>query len=49
MQNPPGQRILRIGFGSDDITKLVIGLLIILVSWIMNEGRELQEEQQYTV
>jgi hypothetical protein len=30
-------------------TPLFIGLLIIFVSWIMDEGRKLQEEQELTV
>ena len=49
LNNPPGQRQLAIGLSSNDLTKLVIGLLIILISWIMDKGREIQDEQQYTI
>jgi hypothetical protein len=36
-----------IGFG--DLTKPAIGLLIILIAWIMDEGRKIKEEQELTV
>lgn len=36
------------GFNPDPL-KLVVGLLIILVAWIMDEGRKIQEEQELTV
>ncbi|MEI9863261.1 MAG: DUF2975 domain-containing protein [Limisphaerales bacterium] len=29
--------------------QLVLGLLIILIAWIMDEGRKIQEEQELTV
>src|SRR5450631_4020239 len=29
--------------------QLVVGLLVILISWIMDEGRKIQEEQELTV
>jgi hypothetical protein len=32
-----------------DFTKLAIGFLIILIAWIMDEGRKIQEEQELTV
>jgi hypothetical protein len=42
-----GSRALMIGF--DDFTKLAIGFLVILIAWIMDEGRKIQEEQELTV
>jgi len=47
--NPPGQRILEIGFSSTDFTALVIGSIILVISWVMDEGRELHEDQALTV
>jgi hypothetical protein len=35
--------------GLHDFTKLAIGFLIILIAWIMDEGRKIQEEQELTV
>ena len=46
---PPGQRTLSVVFSSDDVAQLVIGMMVIVVSWIMDIGRELHEEQQLTV
>jgi hypothetical protein len=40
-------RAVLIGVG--DFAKLAVGLLIILVAWIMDEGRKIQEEQELTV
>jgi hypothetical protein len=40
-------RAVTIGFG--DFTKPAIGLLIILIAWIMDEGRKIQEEQELTI
>jgi hypothetical protein len=31
------------------VNLLVLGLLILLISWIMDEGRKIQEEQELTV
>jgi len=42
-----GSRALMIGF--DDFTKVAIGFLVILIAWIMDEGRKIQEEQALTV
>ena len=35
--------------GVDDFAKLAIGLLVILIALIMDEGRKIQEEQELTV
>lgn len=47
--NPPGQRILRVGFGSVDITALMVGLIVLVISWVMEEGRKLDEERSLTI
>jgi hypothetical protein len=31
------------------LDRLGIGLLILLIAWIMDEGRKIQEEQELTV
>lgn len=49
LHNPPGQRIIRLGLSSDDITILLIGIVVVLIAWVMEEGRKLQEEQRLTV
>ena len=47
--NPPGQRALVAQFGIMDATNLIIGAVILLISWVMNEGRKLEDDQAYTV
>lgn len=49
LQNPPGQRMLTFGLNSDNITVLLFGGVVVLITWVMDEGRKLQEEQRLTV
>ncbi|MCG8543216.1 MAG: DUF2975 domain-containing protein [Alphaproteobacteria bacterium] len=49
MGNPPGQRMLSVSFGSSEATTLFIGCVFLVISWIMDEGRELAEEQAQIV
>ena len=49
LHHPPGQRILHIGLGSPDITALLVGFVLAVIAWVMEEGRKLQEEQDYIV
>ncbi len=48
-RNPPGQRVISIGFGTHELTLLAIGLTILLVSWIFAEAAKLHEEQAATI
>ncbi|NNE83230.1 MAG: DUF2975 domain-containing protein [Alphaproteobacteria bacterium] len=47
--NPPGQRVLSAQFGVLDIATLLIGGVVLLISWVMNEGRKLEDEIAHTV
>jgi DUF2975 family protein len=47
--NPPGQRVLIAQFELPDMSALIIGAIVVLVSWIMDEGRKLEDEQAQTV
>ncbi|OIQ50990.1 hypothetical protein BerOc1_02935 [Pseudodesulfovibrio hydrargyri] len=49
MRNPPGERLISISLESGDIRDLLIAGIIILVSWIMDEGRKLRETDELTV
>ncbi len=49
MSNPPGSRMISISLGTPQFSLLIIGSIIILISWIMDEGRKMQEEQAATV
>lgn len=47
--NPPGQHVITLSLSSGMVTQVIIGLIIILVSKIMDEGRKLSEEQAYVI
>lgn len=47
--NRPGERTITISVGLEQLNLLLIGAMIILVSWIMDEARKLQEEQLATI
>lgn len=49
MDAPKGGHIISIGAGSPEITTLIIAGIAWLVSWIMEEGRKLEEETALTV
>jgi hypothetical protein len=49
IHHPPGQRILSITLGSPDLTVLLIGCILAVIAWVMEEGRTLQEEQELTI
>lgn len=45
----PGRHLVSIGFGNHDFTNWIVALVVIVASWIMEEGRKLEEEQALTV
>ncbi|MBS0626092.1 MAG: DUF2975 domain-containing protein [Verrucomicrobia bacterium] len=47
--NPPGQRTLTIALGSEELKFIGFALFIILISYIMEIGTSLQEEQNNTI
>lgn len=47
--NPAGQRFIALGADEADISLVVVGIMVIIISRIMDEGRKIQEEQQYTI
>ncbi|MEN6438616.1 MAG: DUF2975 domain-containing protein [Syntrophobacter sp.] len=49
LHHPPGQRLLVIGLRSMDITALLVGFVLAVIAWVMEEGRKLQEEQDLTI
>ena len=49
MNNPPGQRMLTFGVSSDDVTLFVIAAIVLMLAWVMDEGRQQAEEQALTV
>jgi hypothetical protein len=49
LHNPPGHRIFTLGIGSPDLTALLLGCILAVIAWVMEEGRKLQEDQDFTV
>lgn len=49
MNNPAGERFISIGINDTNITTVVVGMMILIVSRIMDEGRKIQDEQTLTV
>ena len=49
MGNPPGQRVVSVGFSSQEITTLVVAGIFCIIAWVMDEGRIITEEQKLTV
>jgi hypothetical protein len=45
LDNPPGRRMLVIGLDSGDFTGLFVGAVVLIISWVMDEARKIQEEQ----
>lgn len=48
-QNPHGHRFASISFSNNNLTTLIIALIIILISWVMAEGCKLNDEQKYII
>jgi hypothetical protein len=48
-RNPPGKRMISIGFGTHELTLLTMGLAILLISWILAEAAKMHEEQAATI
>ena len=47
--NQPGDRQLVVQFSSTDIATLVIGSIVLVISWVMSEACKLNDEQAFTV
>ena len=44
-ENPSGKRMIALWFSSGDFTPLVLGMVVLFISWAMDEGRRIKEEQ----
>ena len=47
--NPPGSRVVEVGFSSAEITTLMVGGIVLVIAWVMDEGRILTEEKELTI
>ena len=49
MQNPPGQRMLAIGFSANDFVLVLVGTLIIMLGYTMREAVRMADENRQIV
>lgn len=49
LHHPPGQHYIELSLGSPDLTALLVGLVVGVIAWVMDEGRKLQEQQDYMI
>jgi len=49
LDNPPGHRVITVGLGSADFAAIFVGVVVLIISWVMDEGRKIQEEQALIV
>jgi hypothetical protein len=49
LHHPKGQRLLVLGINSMDVTALLVGFVLGVIAWVMEEGRKLREEADLTV
>lgn len=49
LHNPPGHRMITLEIGSPDLTALLLGGILAVIAWVMEEGRRLQEDQDFTI
>ncbi len=47
--NPPGQKSLVLSIGSADMANILIGSIVLLISWVMHEASLMEEERSFTV
>lgn len=47
--NPVGKRVIVAEFGVSDIAAILIGLVVVIISWVMKEASKMEYEQAHTV
>ncbi|GAA5646121.1 DUF2975 domain-containing protein [Vibrio proteolyticus] len=47
--NPPGERMVTLSFQGLDFLTLVLGVIILIISWVMREGHDLADESRLTI
>lgn len=49
MNNPSGQRMITLGINSGELTGVFVGIVVLIASWVMDEGRKIKEDQALIV
>jgi len=46
LHHPPGQRVIIVGFEGADLGALFVGGIVLTVTWVMDEARRINEDQE---
>ena len=49
INNPPGHRMIAVIFDSGDFTGVFVGVVVLIISWVMDEARIIREDQELIV
>ncbi|MNY55058.1 hypothetical protein D3C86_1910030 [compost metagenome] len=47
--NPPGERAITVGISAGMVVAAVVGGVLLVIAWVMDEARKINDEQQLTV
>lgn len=47
--NPPGERVLTLSFGSMDLMVILCGFVVLIISWVMKEAQKIADEHMHTI
>lgn len=47
--NPSGQRFISVSMSLSDVATLLVGGVVLLISWVMQEGLKISDDQSHTV
>ncbi|MFW5489245.1 MAG: DUF2975 domain-containing protein [Desulfovibrio sp.] len=49
MNNGPGHRTIAVGLDNYDLAEVLIAVVIIVIAWVMDEGRKLKDEEALVI
>lgn len=49
INNSPGKRAIALMLDSGDFTAVFVGVVVLIISWVMDEGRKIQDDQALIV
>ena len=49
MNNAAGKHLLSVGLSSDDVLSIAGGFFIIVIAWVMDEAKKINEEVELTI
>lgn len=49
LHHPPGHRMLAVGLSSDDVVTVLVGAVVLTISWVMDEAHRMKQEYEMFV